>query len=97
MEDLTDVVHQALDALDPLGDSDTSTSMGSGPGGAWPPGSDIASRSWDPLASWLSGPEMTSRSWDPVALWPTGPKVGCDRKLSEMRGLSSKIISEDSR
>jgi hypothetical protein len=97
MEDLTDAVHQALDALDPPRGSDTSTSMGLGPGGAWPPGSDTASGSWDPSASWLSGPETTSRSWDPAALWPTGPKVGCGRKLSEMRGLSPKIISGDSR
>jgi hypothetical protein len=58
MEDLTDVVDQALDvsdltdAPDPRGGgSGASTSIGLGSEDSWPLGPDAAFESWDPAAS----------------------------------------------
>jgi hypothetical protein len=46
MEDLADVVHWALDAMNPPGGgSNAFTSMGSGPRNSWPPRSERASGS----------------------------------------------------
>jgi hypothetical protein len=48
-EDLAGLVHRVLDPLG--GGSDASTSMSSGPGDSWPPGSKTIFGSWDPTTS----------------------------------------------
>jgi hypothetical protein len=83
MEDLTDVVHQALDNTDPPWGGDSSTFMGLGPKGLWllrPKDSwGGGGEAWHGMAALRSsGPQLASGGWDPVALsglaWRSGAR-----------------------
>jgi hypothetical protein len=76
MDDLTDIVHWALDGTTPPWGSGSSTSMGSGLEGLWFPGSKNVLGCRGVVASRASGPESASGSWNAVALlvlpWNSG-------------------------
>jgi hypothetical protein len=74
MEDLTDVVHRALDAPDLARRVRCIFLHRFGSPGLLALGSEAPSDSWDPWASWFSGPEVTSESLDLAAAWPTTPR-----------------------